>query len=400
VLAEEPDVSSVKGSGMSQSAPRKLPLTKPFFDQEEIRAAQEALAASQVTGNGPIARACEEEIKRAFEVKHAFLTTSCTHAMELAMMCLRVGPGDEVICPSFTFPSTANAILREGARPIFADIEERTLNVDPADVERKITPRTRAILPVHYAGVACRMDELLKVAQSHGLAVVEDAAHCLGAKYKGKYLGTIGDIGCYSFHGTKNLTCGEGGAFCTNDDALAKQAEIPLEKGTNRAAFLRGQVDKYTWVERGSSFVLSDLLAAVLLAQLAKRATIEERRRHIWHRYKNALERYAVQGKLVLPAIPEECEPNWHIFYILLPDEHRRNELQRRLNEQGIGAVFHYVPLHSSPYGTSVLGCKPKDLPVTERVSKTLLRLPLFPDMTEEETDYVIAGVCAGTEAM
>ena len=385
---------------MSKGASRKIPLTKPFFGQEETRAVQEALAANEVTGNGPISHACEEEIEREFQVKHALLTSSCTHALELEMMCLGLSPEDEVICPSFTFPSTANAVVREGARPIFADVEERTLNLDPADVERRITPRTRAILPVHYAGVACRMDEILKIARNHGLAVVEDAAQGLGARYHGRYLGTIGDIGCYSFHGTKNLSCGEGGAFCTNDDALAKQAEILLEKGTNRADFLRGQVDKYTWVERGSSFVLSDLLAAVLLAQLAKRAAIDERRRQIYHRYRKALERYASQGKVLLPAIPEECEPNWHIFYILLPDERKRNELQRKLNGQGIGAAFHYVPLHTSPYGTRNLGCKAGDLPVTERLSKRLLRLPLFPDMTEEDVDYVIGGVCAGIEEM
>jgi len=388
------------GIRMSFSAPGKIPLTRPFFGQEEIKAVQDALAANQVSGTGPITRACEEQIERTFNVRHALLTTSCTDALELAMMCLEIGPRDEVICPSFTFPSTANAIVREGARPVFADIDERTLNINPADVERKITPRTRAILPVHYAGVACRMDELLQIARDRGLAVVEDAAQGLGARYRGKYLGTIGDIGCYSFHGTKNVTCGEGGAFLTNDDARAKQAEVLLEKGTNRAAFLRGQVDRYTWVDRGSSFALSDLLAAVLLAQLGKQATIEEKRRHIYHRYRKALERYAVQGKISLPAIPEECEPNWHIFYILLPDESRRNELQRRLNGQGIGAAFHYVPLHSSPYGMRVLGCKAADLPVTERISKRILRLPLYPAMTEEDVEYIVARVCTGLEAM
>lgn len=305
-------------------------------------------------------------------------------------MALEIGHGDEVICPSFTFPSTANAIVRQGGVPVFADVREDSLNIDPNDVARKITRKTKAIMPVHYAGVACEMDEIAELASQQDIFVVEDAAQGVNAKYKERFLGTIGDVGCYSFHATKNLTCGEGGAFLTNNHDLAARAEIIREKGTNRSAFLRGEVDKYSWVTPGSSYVLSDILAAVLSAQLDKLNDVQRKREAIYRYYLEALRDLDQQGKLKLPAIPKCCDSNYHIFYVLLPDELQRNHCLERLRRMGVAATFHYVPLHSSPYGRSLAGCRRLHLPITESVSIRILRLPIYPGLKRGEMEYVV----------
>jgi dTDP-4-amino-4,6-dideoxygalactose transaminase len=317
------------------------------------------------------------------------LTTSCTHALELALMALGVGPGQEVICPSFTFVSTANAVLRVGARPVFAEIEGETLGLDPTDVASRLTPRTAALLPVHYAGVAPDMDALLALAGERGLRVIEDAAQGLAASYRGRALGTLGDAGCFSFHETKNITCGEGGALVLRDPEVAGRAEIIREKGTNRSAFLRGEVDKYTWVLEGSSYVLSDILAAVLDAQLDKLAEIQARRARLTGRYRAGLSGWAHRHGVRLPLESQGRETNHHLFYLLFADGASRDLCLSGLRQQGIGAAFHYVPLHSSPFGRT-LGYQASDFPVTNRVAETLLRLPLHPKLDEADVDRVI----------
>jgi dTDP-4-amino-4,6-dideoxygalactose transaminase len=366
-----------------------IPLTAGYLGEEEQRAAAQAIQLDQLTGGGAICKKIEQQLQELFQCEHALLTTSCTHALEMAMLALDIGPGDEVILPSFTFVSTANCIALRGATPIFADIQPETLNIDPEDVRRRITPRTRAIIPVHYAGVGCNMDALKSICDQYGLAIVEDAAQGVDARYRGRYLGTIGDLGCYSFHSTKNIMCGEGGALLTNNSKLMEKIRIIQEKGTNRSQFMRGLVDKYSWVSLGSSYVQSDVLAAILGAQLAKRQTIREKRAAIWQRYYQALGPLAAQGRIILPYTPTECDPNYHIFYLRVASEDARNQLLHGMRQAGIGAAFHYVPLHSSPYGLSQ-GWANQALPFTEQCSRTLIRLPLFPGMQEAEVQYVI----------
>ena len=350
--------------------------------------------AAALAGDGPFGRKVERRLAEHLGVPRVLLTTSCTHALELALLALGVGPGDEVVCPSFTFVSTANAALRVGARPVFADIEERTLGLDPADVERRLTDRTRALLPVHYAGVAPDMDRLLGLARTRGLKVVEDAAQGLGASYRGKPLGTLGDAGCFSFHETKNITCGEGGALVLADPAATARAEIVREKGTNRAAFLRGEVDKYTWVSEGSSYILSDVLAALLDAQLDKFDEIQARRARVVARYREGLADWARASGVVLPGEDGERQGNHHLFALRLPDEKSRDACLETLRAAGIQASFHYVPLHSAPQGRA-LGLDREELPVTDRVARTLVRLPLHPLLTDEEVDRVLDAVRA-----
>jgi dTDP-4-amino-4,6-dideoxygalactose transaminase len=344
-----------------------------------------------VAGDGPFCRRVEARLAELLGVRRVLLTSSCTHALELALLALGVGPGHEVICPSFTFVSTANAALRVGALPVFADIEEATLGLDPADVARRLTPRTRALVPIHYAGLAPDMDSLLALARARGLLLVEDAAQALGAAYRGRPLGTLGDAGCFSFHETKNLTCGEGGALVMADPAGAARAEIMREKGTNRAAFLRGEVDKYTWVSEGSSYVLSDLLAALLDAQLDKREEIQARRARIVARYRAGLAHWAARTGVRLPAQLPDRSSNDHIFHLLFPDAAGRDACLAALRSRGVMAAFHYVPLHSAPQGRR-LGAA-QDLPVTERVASCLLRLPLHPGLEHGEVERVIEAV-------
>jgi dTDP-4-amino-4,6-dideoxygalactose transaminase len=364
----------------------------PWFDEAERTRVLEALGG-RIAGDGPFCRRVEERLARLLGARRVLLTTSCTHALELALLALGIGHGQEVICPSFTFVSTANAILRVGARPVFADIEDRSLGLDAGDLERRLSPRTAAVLPVHYAGVAPDMDAILGLARAHGLRVVEDAAQALGASFRGKALGTLGDAGCLSFHETKNITCGEGGALVLDDAETAARAEIIREKGTNRSAFLRGEVDKYTWVREGSSYILSDVLAALLDAQLDKFAEIQARRAKASARYRAGLETWArSRGVRLGPAAAPERQSNHHIFYLLFPNEASRDACLQSLRGQGVMASFHYVPLHSSPQGRA-LGLDGRDLPVTERVAGTLLRLPLHPLLADEDVDRVIAAV-------
>lgn len=358
-----------------------IPSTMPYVGTEEEEAIKRVLASRHLTGNGPVCKRLQSRMEEMFNVGHVLLTPSCTAALEMAMLILGIGPGDEVILPSFTFVSTANSVVLRGAKPIFAEIKPDTLNIDPDDIRRRITRRTRAIIPVHYAGVSCDMDAIMDIAQEHDLYVVEDAAQGVDALHEGRYLGTIGHIGCYSFHGTKNITCGEGGAFLTNADEVAQKAEIIQEKGTNRAAFIRGQVDAYTWVSVGSSYVFSELLAAVLEAQLAKRAEIKARRKAVWRGYYEGLKPLAAEGRVILPVIPPGRESNYHIFFFRVTDEHKRNALLDALRAKGIGASFHYIPLHSSPFAREQLGCE-DDLAVTDECSRTLVRVPIYPSLS------------------
>jgi dTDP-4-amino-4,6-dideoxygalactose transaminase len=367
-----------------------IQLSEAWFDAREADRIAQALAG-RVAGNGPFCLKVEERLRGLLAGRRVLLTTSCTHALELALLALGVGPGDEVICPSFTFVSTANAVLRMGARPVFADIEDRTLGIDPADVERRISPRTVGILPVHYAGIAADMARLLDLARSRRLKVVEDAAHGLAASFRGRPLGTLGDAGCFSFHETKNVTCGEGGAVTFADAAVAERAEVIREKGTNRSAFLRGEVDKYTWVAEGSSYVLSDVLAAMLDAQLDKLEEIQARRARVVARYRQELGAWAEAHRARLPATDGARRGNDHLFYVLLPDEETRDRCLSGLRARGVMASFHYVPLHSSPYGRH-LGTA-GELPVTDRVARTLVRLPLHPRLREEDVDRVVGAL-------
>jgi dTDP-4-amino-4,6-dideoxygalactose transaminase len=375
---------------MSASSPVPIAFHAPWFDEREVEAVREALAG-RVAGDGPIGRRVETLLAARMGGRRVLLTTSGTHALELALLALGVGPGQEVVCPSFTFVSSANAVLRVGARPVFAEIEETTLGLDPADVERRITPRTVAILPVHYAGIAPDMEALLGLARRHGLRVVEDAAQGLGAAWRGRALGTLGDAGCLSFHETKNVTCGEGGALVVSSSELALRAEIAREKGTNRAAYFRGEVDRYTWVAEGSSYVLSDLLAAVLAAQLAKLDAIQAKRAAVVARYRADLAEWARgRGVRLPPELPERTS-NHHIFHLLYPDGRLRDDALRVLHERRIGATFHYVPLHSAPHARAI-GIE-VSLPVTDRVASRLLRLPLHPLLSEEDVERVVAAV-------
>jgi dTDP-4-amino-4,6-dideoxygalactose transaminase len=385
------------GSGLSEetSLDRPIALSVPWLDEREERSIAVALRG-RLSGDGPLCRRVEERLKERLGATRVLLTTSCTHALELSLLALGLGPGDEVICPSFTFVSTANAILRVGARPVFAEIDDTSLGLDPEDVARRLGPKTRALLPVHYAGYAADMEALLELARGKGLKVVEDAAQGLDATYRGRALGTLGVAGALSFHETKNITCGEGGALIVSDPELAARAEIVREKGTNRSAFLRGEVDKYTWVAEGSSYILSDVLAALLDAQLDKLDEIQARRARIADRYRAELGDWASAHDVRLPPADDALRrTNHHLFYLRFPTAEARDGAMDALRARGVMATFHYVPLHSSPHGRT-LGHGGLDLPVTDRVARTLLRLPLHPLLTEEETGRVIDAVTRG----
>lgn len=369
---------------------RRIPFNKPFVDKKVLEYLEPVLGSDKLSGDGEVCKRVEERIKREFGFRHVLLTTSCTHALEMAMMMLDLKPGDEVIVPSFTFVSTANAVLSGGGKPIFCDIREDTLTMDSKDVERKLSPRTRAVIPVHYAGVSADMDEIAAVVAGRGVMIVEDAAQGMNASYKGRNLGGIGDAAAFSFHDTKNFVSGEGGAFVTNDEQLARKGEIIREKGTNRSNFLRGEVDKYTWVAHGSSYVLSDILAAVLEYQLDLRHSIQTRRSEIHRLYVDGLKDLELGGSIRLPVIPSVCSSNYHIFYLLMNSEAERNRMLTSLKADGVGSVFHYVPLHSSPFAVNELGTGGLSLPVTDRVSSTLLRLPMYPGLSNEEVAYIV----------
>ena len=350
-----------------------------------------AINSGKLSGDGAICKSVETQLTSLFGMKYALLTTSCTHALEMAMMMLDLQPGDEVIIPSFTFVSTANAVLRAGGKPVFCEINDRTMTIDVQDAERRMTNRTKAIVPVHYAGVAADMDAVLNVARiNRSIVVVEDAAQGVNATYKKKFLGTIGDCGAYSFHDTKNYVSGEGGAFITNSGELVRKAEIIREKGTNRSNFLRGEVDKYTWVAVGSSFVQSEILAAVLKSQLEDLATIQNERKRVHQFYMKALKELESRECLRLPIIPDECQSNYHIFYILLRNETERLRVMKQMKDAGVATSFHYVPLHSSPYALEHLQTADLRLPVTDSVFERLLRLPIYPQLENSQLEYIV----------
>ena len=370
----------------------EIPFNRPCIEGDELEYVRQAISQGHASGDGPFTRRCHALLEEALGVPKVMLTTSCTDALEMCALLLDIRPGDEVVVPSFTFVSTANAFVLRGACPVFSDIRPDTANLDETQLESLITDRTKAIVPVHYAGVACEMDPILDIAQRHGVHVVEDNAHGLFGKYKGRYLGTMGCLATQSFHETKNFSCGEGGALVINDETFIDRAEILRDKGTNRAQFFRGQTDKYTWVDLGSSFLPADLLAAVLCAQLEARAAILAKRKAVWDYYATHLADWAVQHDICLPVIPDNCEQAYHMFYIVLPDPAARAPLIDHLKTRGILAVFHYVPLHLSEMGQR-LGAKPGDCPVTEDMSRRLLRLPLCNDLSNEEQDKVIEGL-------
>lgn len=369
----------------------KIPFNKIYSSGREPEYIDDCIQRGSLAGNGYYTQKVQEYLQQQFNCPKVLLTTSCTSALEMAGLLIDLKPGDEVILPSFTFVSTANAVLLRGAKPVFAEVEPDTLNIDPADVQRKITELTRAIIPVHYAGIACSMDEIMAIACRYKLIVIEDAAQGVNAGFKGKYLGTIGHIGCYSFHATKNYVCGEGGAILINtgDNDFMERAEWIWEKGTNRSQFLRGQVDKYSWVCPGSSYLPSDILAAYLLAQLEDMKYIQEARKKVYSKYSINLREFEYKGILRLPAIPSGTKPNYHIFYLIFNTGEERDYVQKELKKAGIEAPFHYVPLHTSPMGMK-LGYKTGDFPVTEDASRKMLRLPLYPDIKEDEQDYVL----------
>lgn len=365
---------------------------KAFLTGRELEYVAQAVANGHVSGDGPFTRRCREQIERITGARAALLTTSCTHALEMAALLLDLVPGDEVILPSFTFVSTANAFVLRGAKPVFVDIRPDTLNLDERLVERAITPRTRAIVPVHYAGVACEMDALDDIGRRHAIPIVEDNAHGLFGAYRGRPLGSLGLMATLSFHETKNITCGEGGALLLNDEALVGRAEIIREKGTERSRFFRGEVDKYTWCGIGSSYVLSDMLAAFLLAQLESADRIQTRRRHMWDFYAEQLAGWAASFGAVLPHVPGHCRQAYHMFYLLLPSLDARQALIAHLKAQGVMSVFHYLPLHLSPMGQR-FGGRAGDCPVTEDVGDRLLRLPFHADLTDSDLERVVSAV-------
>lgn len=375
----------------------RIPFNKPSLTGKEFGYITETLERGQISGDGAYTKKCQTLLEQTLGVPKALLTTSCTHALEMAALLLDIRPGDEVIIPSFTFVSTVNAFVLRGARPVFIDIRPDTLNLDEAQLERLITPRTKAIVPVHYAGVGCEMDAVLEMTARHGVAVVEDNAHGLFGKYRGRYLGTFGCFATQSFHETKNFSCGEGGALLISDPRYIERAEIVREKGTNRSRFFRGQVDKYSWVDIGSSYLPSDILAAFLYAQLESREQIQTKRQRIWSYYREALQGWAQDHCVHLPRVSAHCEQSYHMFYLLLPSPELRQALIAHLKARGILSVFHYLPLHLSEMGQR-FGGKPGDCPVTENISDRLLRLPFYNDLTEAEQASVVAAVTEFSE--
>lgn len=370
----------------------RIPFNKPYNAGSGFAYLHKAITDGHTCGDGPFTRQAQAMMEQLFDARRVLLTASCTAALEMSALLCDLGPGDEVIMPSYTFVSTANAIVLRGATPVFVDIRPDTLNIDERLIEAAITPRTRAIIPVHYAGVACEMDEIMAIAQRHRLLVVEDAAQAVSAKYRGRWLGTIGDLGCYSFHETKNYSCGEGGALVIRAPEMEARAEILREKGTNRSQFRRGQVDKYTWNDIGSSYVPSDILAALLVAQLEHIENITTRRRTICDRYDALLAPLVARGWIQRPVVPDHCTSNHHMFCILAADLRERTALLDHMHKAGILAIFHYVPLHSSPFAQS-RGLTQRALPVTDDVSDRVVRLPLYYDLSDAEVDEVAGRV-------
>jgi dTDP-4-amino-4,6-dideoxygalactose transaminase len=370
----------------------RIPFNKPGLVGNELLYIEEAVRLGHLSGDGAFTRRCCELLERTLGVQRAMLTPSCTHALEMCALLLDLEPGDEFIVPSFAFVTTAGAFALRGARPVFADVRRDTLNLDERLVRERITPRTRAIVALHYAGVACELDELAAISRESGIPLVEDNAHGLFGTYRGRPLGTIGSLATLSFHETKNFTSGEGGALLVNEPAWVARAEIIREKGTDRARFFRGQVDKYSWVDLGSSYLPSEIVAAFLWAQLEAREVIQSKRARLWQRYREELADWAGARGVGLPCVPSHCQSPHHLFYLLLPTLRARDALIAHLAERGILAVFHYLPLHLSKMGRRY-GGRPGDCPVSEDVSDRLVRLPLFNDLGEDEQGEVIEAV-------
>jgi dTDP-4-amino-4,6-dideoxygalactose transaminase len=369
-----------------------IPFNRPSPAGQELIYMAEAVASGHIAGDGPFTRKCRELLENQLGVTKALITTSCTHALEMSALLIECQPGDEIIFPSFTFVSTVNAFVLRSVRPVFADVRPDTLNLDESQIEALITPATKAIVPVHYAGVGCEMDSILEIANRYSLRVIEDNAHGLFGRYKGRYLGTFGCLATQSFHETKNFTSGEGGALLINEASYIERAEIIREKGTNRSRFFRGQVDKYTWVDVGSSYLPSDILAAFLYAQLESRTQIQEKRRWMWESYAQHLGDWAAELGVTLPVIPTHCEQTYHMFYMLMPSLEVRTRFIAYLKTKGIQSVFHYLPLHLSDMGLRY-GGKVGDCPVTEDISDRLVRLPFYNALSSAELEEVIGAV-------
>jgi len=367
-----------------EAADAVIPFNKPYLTGRELQYISEAHAAGHLSGDGQFTKQCSAWLESQTGCSKALLTHSCTAALEMAALLAEVGPGDEVVMPSFTFVSTANAFVLRGATPVFVDVREDTLNLDEALVEQAITHRTRAIVPVHYAGVACEMDAIVEIGSRHNLLVIEDAAQGILSTYKGRPLGAIGDLGALSFHETKNITCGEGGALLVNGLSLADRAEVIREKGTNRSQFFRGQVDKYTWVDVGSSYLPSELDAAFLWAQMQEARSITDRRLAHWRRYHEAFASAEARGIIRRPIVPPECVHNAHMYYLLMPNLDTRTRFIERMGAADVGCVFHYIPLHSSPAGQEYGRCA-TEMKVTDSTSDRLVRLPLWLGLDQDQ---------------
>lgn len=369
-----------------------IPFNRPVLAGNELEYISRALAGGHISGNGEFTRRCQGLLEEELGVARALLTTSCTHALEMAALLLNISSGDEVIIPSFTFVTTALAFVMRGARPVFIDIHPDTLNLDEEQLEGLITPRTRAVIPVHYGGVSCEMERIMEIARAHRISVVEDNAHGLFGSLRGQPLGSFGELATLSFHETKNFSCGEGGALLINDPKLIERAEIIREKGTNRSQMFRGEVDKYTWLDLGSSYIPSDILAAFLLAQLEVREKIQATRKRIWDYYFRSLRQWAEENETRLPHIPPDRGQAYHLFYLLVPSAEIRGRLIAHLRERGIHSVFHYLPLHLSPMGQK-LGGNGHHCPITEEISDQLLRLPFYNDISEDDLERVTAAI-------
>jgi len=369
-----------------------IPFNKPSIIGKELYYIAQAVLSGKISGDGIFTKRCNKFIEDKYSVKKVLLTTSGSTALDMSAILFNVNPGDEVILPSYTFVSTANSFLMRGARLKFVDIREDTLNLDETKIEFAITPRTKAIAAVHYAGVSCEMDKIMDIAKKRNLLVVEDAAQGIESTYKNKYLGTIGDLGCYSFHETKNVICGEGGAILINNEVFLERAEIIREKGTDRSKFFRGEVDKYTWVDIGSSYLPSEIISAFLYAQLENIEILNGDRKNSWNYYYDGLRDLEEKGFLKRPFIPGHCKHNAHMFYIILNNNKTRDMLMNYLKKKGILAIFHYIPLHLSPMG-SIMGYKKGDLPITEKLAGCILRLPLYYGIGKDNMSIVIKAI-------
>jgi len=374
-----------------------IPFNRPYMTGKELFYISQAHHNGHLSGDGPFTKKCQLWLEEKIGCRQALLTHSCTAALEMAALLADIRPGDEVIMPSFTFVSTANAFVLRGGVPVFVDIRHDTLNIDERKIEEAITERTRAIVPVHYAGVGCDMDAIMDIALRHNLVVIEDAAHGIMSTYKGRPLGSIGHFAALSFHETKNIISGEGGALLINDTVYSERAEIIREKGTNRSKFFRGEVDKYTWVDIGSSFLPSEMTAAFLWAQMEDAENITQSRLHIWNAYYEFCMEPEKHGDCRRPMVPAECAHNAHMYYLLLPDEGKRDRILAHLNKSGIMAVFHYVPLHNAPAGKKY-GRMAAELSVTEEMSRRVIRLPLWIGLDKERMDSIRGGVCRAIE--